>query len=283
MAKLDGWMVAPESLTPEESAAVGYNLDLLLKRILNPRRRPIEETLSQIASDPGKFQHLHRAMNIGTGQDIPAAPERAYFAYQYAALEPRLWRHPVNGLLYSATQVAIHEVLRRHGHSNEETITERFIEALLSILAYKVAPAMRQSKLAFPEGCHLRLNMASMQGHRDYLGSDLAIVTGAIVHGVPRLRVVLMQAKKERRRGSSDISRTNFKQLDELLATGMGYYLFYPHYSGTGFLPLVRSAESIFAQSRHSDRSVKTCHYEGEVGLDIALFVSVAMSSATTG
>ncbi|WP_181169101.1 hypothetical protein [Mesorhizobium sp. B2-4-14] len=35
----------------EESAAVGYNLDLLLKRILNPSQRPIEETLRQIASD----------------------------------------------------------------------------------------------------------------------------------------------------------------------------------------------------------------------------------------
>lgn len=136
-----------------------------------------------------------------------------------------------------------------------------------------------------------------MQETRDIAGADLALVVGVRVLGVPRYRVVLMQAKHEHpdwwRQGN--VGHKKGAQLSELLSSGMGYYLFYPKPMEdpalgreTRLMPVVRSAEAVFRDVAHSiipGSRYRVNIYSDSDGrvdaMDFAQFLSVAMCGDT--
>ncbi len=132
-----------------------------------------------------------------------------------------------------------------------------------------------------------------MERTKDHMGADLAIVVGASVLGLPRFRVVLIQAKHAdaRQRDRANVGRNEGRQLDNLLSTGMGYYLFYPRVvtdaegCDTRLLPTLRPAPAVFADvataASTSNRYMVGCHADrvGSVdATDFAEFVASRMA-----
>ena len=127
-----------------------------------------------------------------------------------------------------------------------------------------------------------------MQGWKDRIGADLAVVSGTIIEGVPVYRMVLLQAKMEKPRGSANVSQRGGEQLRELLGSGMGFYLFYPAvFQNRVFLPTVRSAEDV-SRDVHSGKGpnyrVDVCRGDGgEPAWDFPAFLAIAMASPDPG
>ena len=125
--------------------------------------------------------------------------------------------------------------------------------------------------------------MQSTKG--DLLDSDLAIVVGTEICGVPRYRVAIFQAKRMQASRRVDVSYKDGAQLDGILSTGMGFYLFYPpDGTPTAVPPTVKTAVRVFAEARREHRdSIGTVAAFDRTGWDFGTFLGYAMTSSVPG
>ena len=186
--------------------------------------------LHQASGEPSASLLKDCAVILGvssTGQS-PLPPDRINLASQFLAMTAGLWDNPAQAMLYSASQAASHRVLRQSLGETEPSITTAFCEELRSTLGRDFIRPLWEARIVLPPGCHLEFGTASMQGHADRLGADLAVVIGAEIGGIPQYRVALLQAKRGRLQGTANVSQGGGEQLRQILETGMGFYLFYP-------------------------------------------------------
>ncbi|MGY6281922.1 hypothetical protein ACXIT0_03430 [Methylorubrum extorquens] len=218
--------------------------------------------------------------------DQAIAEGRHYLVAQLLAMSPKHWSDPVGAILFSAAHYGLEVALRRKRSKPEPLKTEALLHHLHSAVEEHLIPAMDKSGAHLPEACTLDLGTASMQEGRDLLAADLAVVAGVNVLGRPMYRIVLFQAKNVTATGAADIGRDEGRQLDRLLSTGMGCYLFYPAAAARGsFIPTVRTATAVYREVWDDAfppafGRVDAYGDERAPGWDFAAFVSVAMSSA---
>lgn len=234
---------------------------------------PLAPTLGLVA---GSFD-AERAKNEG----------RQYRLAQIQAMSPLYWLDPVQGILFSTMHYGLELALRRKRRKPEPLKTEALLSNLHVALWDHIIPAMDKAKVRLPATHTLDVGTASMQDHRDLLAADLAIVAGVRILGRPMYRIILFQAKNATVTGRVDASEGGGGQLDKLLSTGMGWYLFYPTYRGKGtFIPTARPAIDVYREVWQGDAppsfKLPTAYGdEASPAWDFASFVSIAMSSDT--
>lgn len=211
---------------------------------------------------------------------------RGYLVTQFLAMTAGLWLNPSRAMLYSAIQAASHLTFKTCRGQSENETTVTFTSQLRSLLGDRFIATLNREKIHLPPGSFLEFGTASMQGWKDRLGSDFALVVGTIVEDIPVYRVAVFQAKWERIRGSANVSQGDGSQLHELLTSGMGYYVFYPRaFDDKAFIASVRSAESVNSDvhppSGRPKFDVDVCCSQNRYDLawDFATFVTVAMTS----
>jgi hypothetical protein len=288
-----GGGLLPATLPPSAASFLMQNRSLLLSimedSVVERRLRRWIEGLSNPEDQTSRAQRLRRILGLSSGgisAESCCDEGRDFLLVQLAGFFTETWRDPLACLLSVACQVAVHRTLMTSGSKVESEITSELSSHLKGFLAREVVPAFRHSSARFLDGQSLEILTASMQGHRDFLGSDLALVVGVNVLGVPRYRAALLQAKRSEPNFKADVSEGEGAQLDELLSTGMGFYLFYPPAAAGGrFLPVVRSAEGVFRDVRESSGSgrvpILTNQNGTETASELSTFVSVAMGSRT--
>ena len=280
---------------------IARNSDLVFLRHNNERLRKHAHRPTRYERQVDEFIKGDEASGFGASEeeicqllgcspeDIRSAVnERRYLLDQFLMMGPRHWHDPALSMLYSACQAACHEIFWRTVRETEPSITNLLAAEVRSTLGRDFADVLRKQGVGLPCGSSLTFGTAFMQGWEDRLGSDIAIVLGTTIEGRPMYRVVLLQAKMESAAGDADVYRDAGSQLNELLATGMGYYLFYPRVwqnEQRFFLPTVRRAENVFrdvwAGSEAPARKVDTCYgmVARDVAWDLPTFVSIAMVS----
>jgi len=250
--KLDGVGCLPTSLRDADANFLNWN-STLLGRYLDDEARSarLDRIARKFRDEPsGRFSETYAYMMGVSTADLTGEWEaRKYVVEQVSAMTAGLWKDPVNAFLYTSAQAAAHDVSRRCIGEPEPSVTEHLRLKLEWVLDNGLFQVLKQQHVGLPEGSRLEFGAASMQGHSDYLGSDLALVVGTRVCGRPMYRVVLLQAKWESKQhpGVADVSQNNGGQLDELLSTGMGFYLFYPRITKErSFVMTVRRAEDVY-------------------------------------
>ncbi|RST85496.1 hypothetical protein EJC49_15525 [Aquibium carbonis] len=213
-----------------------------------------------------------------------------------ASIGATTWGNPVSAILYAAAQATAHHILR--DRTLDEPAVNSAVHETLPRRLSDLAQAYKLARCGLPPGKCLHAGSAKMERTRDHMGADLALVVGANVLGLPRFRVVLVQAKHAdgHQRTCADVGRNQGKQLDDLLSTGMGYYLFYPRAVAdadgrhTRLLPALRSAPAVFADvataTGASNRYMVGCHArrDGTVdATDFAEFIALSMASDELG
>jgi hypothetical protein len=219
------------------------------------------------------------AMGIHGKPEVVEA--RAFIAEQVMSLDPYHWGDPIRAAINAGAQVGIHRAMAGQGGKREEEINRMLIDGMLSFLGREFVPAFVRSQAILPAGRTLDFASASMQGTAgDHHDSDLALVVGTKVANVPRYRVVLLQAKKSTGHRIADVSYGEGRQLDGILSTGMGFYLFYPKPTDEGVLPpTVKSAERVFAEARSQYPAMSGVSVAGSHAWDFGTFVAGAMTS----
>ena len=208
-----------------------------------------------------------------------------YPLLQVRAADPTFWAHPGHGILHSVTQIAFGEQLRGGGDDDERLFTS----SMLSAITYGVKDAIKDVRVAgasLPPGMHMDLSTLDMQGRRDELDSDLGLVVGLRVNGKPLYRVCVLQAKWRPRYGGH-IGQRNGAQLEGVLSTGMGYYVFFPnpdpHKRDDFRFASVLSAQAVYEQVWKTCvpdyRGVDTLRSGTEVAVDFPTFLSRYMTS----
>lgn len=253
--------------------------------------------------------------NVGTGRlsEIATSAETEFERFRMANIESHLggrrpgelsvpldlfamqahsWNDPVSAILYAASQAAAHHALR-DPELDEPSVNSSLYETLPARLD-DIVSAYRLADCSLPPRKFLHAGVAKMERNKDHMGADLAMVVGANVLGVPRVRVVLLQAKHAdpKQRNRVNVGQNGGRQLDELLSTGMGYYLFYPRPvtdaggRETRLMPLVRDARGVFADVASTvgkaARFMVGCHgrRDGTVdACDFAQFSALEMAS----
>ncbi|MBY0250374.1 MAG: hypothetical protein K2X54_03165 [Methylobacterium organophilum] len=218
---------------------------------------------------------------------------RAYVVAQYRAIQAKAWASPGQAIVYAAAQAAAHSTLSTAQGQPEPEVSIDLMKEFVIAVRDTFIPAMEGEGAHLPEGHFLDVAMGSTNNQKDRLGADFAVVTGVIVDDVVKYRVVLFQAKWEdtKQRNKADVWHDGGNQLSELLATGLGYYLFFPRrYWEAGkerpvFLPTVRSAENVgrdaHAITGDTVRKVDTCvgSQAGDVAWDFAGFLGLTLAS----
>ncbi|QCO02858.1 hypothetical protein [Azospirillum argentinense] len=227
-----------------------------------------------------------KIMGIGPEAVRAEWSSRGYLVTQFLAMTAGLWKIPSWAMLYSAVQTASHRAFRACQGQGEIETTAELTSQLRSVLGEKFVETLKRENIHLPPGAFLDFGTASMQGWKDRLGSDFALVVGTTVNDIPMYRVVVFQAKWEGSRGSANVSQGDGRQLRDLLATGMGYYVFYPRaVDKKAFVATVRSAESVNSDvhgpSGKPKYDVDVCCARdgGDPAWDFATFVTVAMTS----
>lgn len=236
------------------------------------------------------------AEGMARGRQDPAVVEEAdrdsAWQTHLTAIDILAWGKPAHALIYAAAQESAHAGLHKGG-LDEEKITESILTTFGTSLGTFVT-AYGDSDRSLPPGSFLHACTASMQTHKDELGADLAIVVGTNVLGAARYRLVLFQAKRATSRCTADVGQNEGTQLDEILSSGMGFYLFYPEpllvpsrggkpEGGGRMLPTVRSAEAVFSDvwSPEDFSYVVNCYADAAGNadaVDFAQFLALAMT-----
>lgn len=231
-----------------------------------------------------------KIMGVGPGAARAEWAGRGFLVTQFLAMTAGLWGSPSQAMLYSATQAASHRAFRACRGQGEIETTAELTCQLRSVLGERFVATLNRENIRLPPGAFLDFGTASMQGWRDRLGSDFALVVGTTVNDIPVYRVAVFQAKWEGSRGSANVSQGGGRQLRELLATGMGYYVFYPRaVDAKAFVATVRSAASVDSDvhgpSGRPKYDVDVCCARGgsDPAWDFATFVTVAMTSPENG
>ncbi|MGY2049120.1 hypothetical protein [Methylobacterium sp. JK268] len=305
--KQAGFGVLPPSLAAEEAAVLRESRSRLLDASYGAK--PVEgvaalldevaEVLRAGAAPGGEgttwlgFMGLDR----GTARSAARADEgRDYVLAQYRAIQAHLWTDPAQAVVFAAAQAAVHHTLSTTQGQEEPEVTVDLMKEFTGNIRNVVIDAMERERVPLPEGSFLDVATASMTNRRDRLGADFAVVTGFLSRGVTRYRVALFQAKWDDGRGRlADVSHRSGAQLDELLATGMGYYVFYPRVGRTGgkarpvFLPTVRAAGDVHRDVHPGPGrfvpKVSTCvgAASGDVAWEFAAFLALALASPRAG
>lgn len=188
-------------------------------------------------------------------------------------------------MLYAASQAAAHEVIATCQGKTEGETTGILTEKVRTNLA-NFFEAARVAKAPLPKGVFLDVGTASMQGQKDWLSADLALIVGTNIMGRPMYRVAVLQAKWDSGVGKIDVRHDRGRQLDEIMSTGMGYYISYPKkYDGRSSMMTVLPAENVFgsvwAGVRRPRFVVNSQFCSGGAAWDFATFVATAMTSET--
>jgi hypothetical protein len=297
MAVVRGRMAGVSALSDEPTDAQVRVLTASLRNLGSDERtatvleasRKILYSLAEpgaAAAHPWRDYARILGLEIGAFEAERAEAEGRHFLLAQAlAMSPRRWADPVQGILFTVVQYGLELALRRRLRRPEPLKTEALLHFVQGAMEHKIIGAMDKAGAHLPEERSLDFGTASMQAHRDLLAADLAVVAGIRVHGKPMYRVVLFQAKRASRQGWADLSEGQGRQLDVLLSSGMGWYLFYPD-EGGGFPAVVRPACELFAEvwsGRDGPALRRACTYgpEAHEAWDLATLVSVAMASTT--
>lgn len=230
------------------------------------------------------FQIFSDIIGLTPGASDSKIVEREYLLSHLCSMKVDHWKDPAKAIIYAAAQAASHQVsLTCQGKSEVETSVALTQEIRANIV--RVIDAINKEQTPLPPGSFLDFGSASMQGWKDWQGADFAVVVGTVVLGRPMYRVVLFQAKWNSSREYADISHKDGQQLDDILSTGMGYYVFYPKtFHGKAFITTVRSAEDTFTDVWGADKSpcfnVNTRVGRGQAAWDFALFLAAGMASS---
>ena len=262
--------VVPELLDPElEAASEAVRLPVL------PGRRP-RSGWRALAEETNLHAHVVRAADLVK-----------YFIAQVVSLDVRIWPADNDALFFAACQLAVHQAYHNEFKNTEPDYTRSLWRVFPDVIENYVIDILRRNGGEPPNGIFLHFATAWMGVGKDLQGSDLAFVVGTKLHGKPVWRVVLVQAKREKARGYADVSYKDGAQLAEILATGMGFYLFYPIvHCGKSFIPTVRLAEDVFEKihdpaSPESIDAVESCG-GGGTAWDLASFVALEMTRPET-
>lgn len=257
-------------------------LDQGIESYLSANRLRLREVCDGLPTIEGERMRRLFGGPMGLPLSASGVGERAFVAEQVISMLPRYWKDPVRGALNAAMQIAAHRAIVEGAGKGEEAVTDLLVQGSLSFLARELVPALAKARVVLKPGQTLDFAGASMQGKTgDLFDSDLAIVIGTSIVGQPRYRVVLLQAKRCRSNFHADVSYKSGSQLDGLLSTGMGYYLFYPS-DGAGdvaFSPSVKDSRKVFEGARAGAGHVFSgiAAMDGEA-IDLSLFVSTVMT-----
>lgn len=290
-AKLSGIGVVPARVRQADLDFLAANHDRLRSAIDSDEYRKTIDKVMGFGKDPVEPDLKAACIKIMRATAETAETKwatRGFLVTQFLAMTAGMWRSPSLAMLYSATQAASHYAFKVCRGQGEVETTVALTSKLLSVLGERFVEPLRHQKIRLPPGDFLDFGTASMQGWRDRLGSDFALVVGTCVRGIPVYRVALFQAKRQGGCGSVNVSQGSGRQLDELLTSGMGYYVFYPT-GKNAFVATVRSAESVYSDvNGPSDgpqyRVDICCARDGsDVAWDFVNFVTVAMESPEEG
>lgn len=292
-SKGEGIGMSPTTLTPQERAVLEQGRrrfasagvqDVWGRALWDKWRRIGPPSLPKEPAAEGRLLRICSfVLGLEPGENESEVAVRQYLLAQFLSMHADRWPDPVKAILYAAAQAASHMV-SRDCQDKSEVETSTLLTERLQANVIQAIRSVNKARSPLPPGSFLDFGSASMQGWRDLQGADFAIVVGTVVLGRPMFRVVLFQAKKGKSRGSADASHGDGSQLDELLSTGMGHYIFYPvTFHGKAFITTVRSAEDVFRDVWVSDNpprfNVDTCAGSGEAAWDFAAFLAVAMTS----
>lgn len=293
--KLAGASSLPKRLTERQQCVLRAALERLYAGGVRPGLAEdargglgVMASSGEVTGKGAGWRRLAPTLGLGAGafdQDRAGMEGRHYLVAQMLAMSPRYWDDPVQAILFAVIQYGLEVALRRARSKPEPVKTEALLHFIQSAVELRVIPAMDAAKAALPETHTLDIGTASMQEGRDLLAADLAVVAGVHVLGRPMYRIVLFQAKNATATGSADVERNEGRQLDTLLSTGMGWYLFYPAFARSGaFITTVRPATDVFREvwdTRRGPAFRNVDAYGGEhaPGWDFATFVSIALSS----
>ncbi|WP_043352951.1 hypothetical protein [Methylobacterium sp. B1] len=307
-AKKLGWGCLPKVLTEEEAAFLRESC----KRLSDPGHglRPGEEGVGRVAEARRlvrdrdgpllDWETWFRAM--GLAHDVDGAEDapdegREFVLAQHLTMQPVPWQDPAQSIVYAAAQAAVHATMGLAQGQVEPDVSAALIANFASYIRNSFVKAMKWQSTPLPRGSFLDVLTATMSDNGDRLGSDFAVVTGFLLHGRPKYRIALFQAKWEDsgRRNQADVWRNEGQQLAELHATGMGHYVFYPrHYDDPSqrrpvFFPTVRSAEDVrhdtVGSSNTTTRHVNTCvgGSKMEAAWDFGSFLGMTLASSIDG
>lgn len=190
---------------------------------------------------------------------LHSSPDEAMSMAAVAAMDIRKWQDPVRAILFAAGLHASHDAMRGR-RTVEPNLNQMILDGYRNAFR-TILDGYRREKACLPPDKFLHAGIASMQEKKDIAGADLALVVGTRVLGIPRYRVALVQAKHEQsgRTRQGYVGHGQGEQLAELLSSGMGFYMFYPAAvedpslgRETRLLPVVRSAEAVFADTAQS-------------------------------
>lgn len=193
------------------------------------------------------------------------------------------WTRPVVGVVYAACSYALHEVAFYNQGNDERKHNQGYVDYFRSALKDRIITPMVQAGVRFPADAFLDFGTATMEGRRDLQGADFAVVFGLRVLGRLLWRVVLFQGKRQAASGWPGVGEGGGDQLEELLSSGMGAYVFYPYGSdGRIFMLPVRSAASVFRDVWGDEErprwAVDPYGSEADPAVDIASFIAFDMA-----
>jgi len=291
-AKGKGFGQSPTRLTPDESTVLQENYQRLSsatvadawKTRFRNRWKAYNRLHTKEKSPHQLFQICSDVLGLPPNTSDSEIIEREYLLAHLFSMRVDQWDDPAKAIIYAAAQAASHQVsFTCQDRSEVETSVILTEEIRKNIV--RVIDAINNEKTPLPPGSFLDFGSASMQGWRDLQGADFAVVVGTVVLGRPMYRVVLFQAKWNSSREYADISHKDGQQLDDILSTGMGYYVFYPKtFHSKAFITTVISAEDIFTDVWRADESpcfnVNTRGGRGQPAWDFALFLAAGMASS---
>lgn len=253
-----------QRLSPPESASSGPNTRSVL------RRRAVGTAVADLPV-------------VNTGE---ALGPHVFALAQLMAPNVRYWTRPVVGVVYAACSYALHEVAFYNQGSDERKHNQGYVDYFRSALKDRIITPMFQAGVRFPADAFLDFGTATMEGRRDLQGADFAVVLGLRVLGRLLWRVVLFQGKREAASGWPGVGEGDGDQLEELLSTGMGAYVFYPLGSdGRIFLLPVRPAASVFRdvwENKERPRwAIDPYGSKADPAVDIASFIAFDMADDT--
>lgn len=299
---IDGWRrdeaILPQRLSHSQQKILSVGMARLLAGQVSPSLGTQTELILRMMAGPDLanatgqgWRDLTATLGLVAGRFATerVKPEgRQFLIAQLLAMSPRYWTDPVQAILFASVHYGLQAALHRKRRKPETSQTEAFLDDLTVAVREHLIPAMDKANVCLPDTHPLDLGTASLQEGRDLCGADLAVVAGVRILGRPMYRIILFQAKKAKVTGKADVGEGEGRQLDTILSTGMGWYLFYPAYGEPGtFVPTARSATDVYRDVWGAARppgftQVDAYGGEGSPGWDLASFISIAMSSNET-
>ncbi len=221
---------------PELQVQAANALQRVRRGVLDDAGRT-ERMFAQMLGLPAADMDLDRVRREG----------RDFAFLQCLAMRPGYWDDPVRFILFSVFTYAFELAMGRRYGKPEPIRTEALVNFVHSAVEHRIITAMNDARAFLPARHRLDLGTGSMQERHDLLAADLAVIVGVEVCGRPMYRVVLFQAKHLASDGQLNLTVAERGQLDKLLSTGMGWYLFYPKSEEAGrFLGVTMSARDVF-------------------------------------